>query len=63
MCDKTKVLTMDKDKQGLLINGMIFFRNELLEQDKPVEDVNEVIQELINAPTKKEKRRIDRAAR
>lgn len=63
MCDKTRVLTMDKDKQGILINGMIFFRNELLEQDKPVEDVNEVIDDLINAPTKKEKRKMERAER
>lgn len=63
MCTETKVLSMDADKQGILINGMIAFRNDLLKQDKPVEDVNEVIDDLINAPTKKEKRKMNRAER
>lgn len=63
MCTETKVLSMDADKQGILINGMIAFRNDLLKQNKPVEDVNEVIDDLINAPTKKEKRKMERAER
>ncbi len=63
MCTETKVLSMDADKQGILINGMIAFRNNLLKQDKPVEDVNEIIDDLINAPTKKEKRKMEHAER
>ncbi len=63
MCTETKVLSMDADKQGILINGMIAFRNNLLKQDKPVDDVNKIIDDLINAPTKKEKRKMEHAQR
>ena len=39
-----------------MVNGLMDFRNSLLEQDKPTEDVNELILRVIDAPVKKLRR-------
>ena len=38
-------------------------KGELLRDEKPTEDINDLILKVIDAPTKKEKRRADREAR
>ena len=63
MCDEKKVISVDASKQGILINGMIQYRNDLISKDKPVEDVNEVITKIINASPKRGKRRFNREGR
>lgn len=46
-----------------MVSGLMDFRNDLLRDEKPTEDINDLILKAIDAPTKKEKRRADREAR
>lgn len=55
------VVTLDGFEQRLLVNGLNDFRNDLLRDEKPTEDVDDLILKVIDAP--KEKRRGFREAR
>ena len=63
MADEKKVLTFDEFEQRLMVSGLMDFRNDLLKDEKPTEDINELILKVIDAPTKKEKRRAEREER
>ena len=63
MADEKKVLTLDEFEQRLMVSGLMDFRNDLLKDDKPTEDINDLILKVIDAPTKKEKRRSEREER
>ena len=57
MREEKRVNSLNPFEHDLLINGMNEFRNELLENDKPTEDVDDLLLKIIDAPMKKEKRR------
>lgn len=61
--DEKVVVTLDDFEQRLLVNGLTDFRNDLLREDRPTEDINELILKVIDAPTRKEKKKADREAR
>ena len=63
MAEEKKVLTLDEFEQRLMVSGLMDFRNDLLKDDKPTEDINDLILKVIDAPTKKEKRRAERGER
>lgn len=63
MADEKRVVMLDDFEQRLMVNGLTDFRNDLLREDKPTEDVDDLILKVIDAPTKKEKRRAEREAR
>ena len=63
MAEEKKVLTLDEFEQRLMVSGLMDFRNDLLKDEKPTEDINELILKVIDAPTKKEKRRAEREER
>ena len=63
MAEEKKVVTLDDFEQRLMVSGLMDFRNDLLRDEKPTEDNNDLILKAIDAPTKKEKRRADREAR
>ena len=63
MAEEKKVVTLDDFEQRLMVSGLMDFRNDLLRDEKPTEDINDLILKLIDAPTKKEKRRADCEAR
>ena len=63
MADEKKVITLDDFEQRLMVSGLIDFRNDLLKEEKPTEDINDLILKVIDAPTKKEKRKADREGR
>ena len=50
------VVTLDGFEQRLLVNGLNDFRNDLLREEKPTEDVDELILKVIDAPKEKRKR-------
>ena len=54
---------LDVYKRQLMVSGLADFRNDLIRDAKPTEDVDELILKVIDAPTKKEKRKADREAR
>jgi len=61
--DEKVVVTLDDFEQRLMVSGLTDFRNDLLREDKPTEDINELIMKVIDAPTRKEKKKVDREAR
>lgn len=63
MAEEKKVLTLDDFEQRLMVSGLMDFRNNLLKDERPTEDVNDLILKVIDAPSKKEKKRADREAR
>lgn len=63
MAEEKKVLTLDEFEQRLMVSGLMDFRNDLLKDDKPTEDINDLILKVIDVPTKKEKRRAEREER
>ena len=63
MSDEKKVITVDDFEHRLMVNGLNNFRNDLIKEDKPTEDVDELILKVIDAPTKKEKKKADREGR
>ena len=51
-----EVVTLDDFEQRLLVNGLNDFRNDLLKEDKPTEDVDDLILKVIDAPKEKHRR-------
>ena len=58
-----KILSLDDFEQRLMVRGLTDFRNDALREGKPTEAVDDLILKVIDAPTKREKRRADREAR
>ena len=52
-----RVIELDEFNHNLLINGLNEFRNMLLNQDKPTEDVDNLLLKLIDARKKRERHR------
>ena len=52
-----RVLTLDRYEDGVVINALNEMRNDLLEEERPTDILDEVLLKVIDAPTKKEKRR------
>ena len=63
MRNDKRVIALDEFQHNLLVNGMNEFRNELLAEDKPTEDVDRLLLLIIDAPTMRERRRANRDAR
>ena len=61
--DEKVVVTLDDFEQRLMVSGLADFRNDLIRDDKPTEDVDDLILKVIDAPTEKVKRKADREAR
>ena len=52
-----RVLTLDRYEHGVVLNALNEMRNDLLEEERPTDILDEVLLKVIDAPTKKEKRR------
>ena len=63
IAEKTVVVTLDSFEQRLLVSALTDFRNELLREEKPTEDVDSLLLKVIDAPPRKERKKADRAAR
>ncbi len=63
MADTKVVVTLDNFEQRLMVSGLADFRNGLIREDKPTEDVDDLIIKVIDAPTEKAKKKADREAR
>ena len=63
MYEEVKVLTLNSDEQQLLVRSLYDLRCTQLQKDGPVEAVEDLLLRVIDAPSKKEKRRLDREAR
>ena len=63
MSDEKKIITVDDFDHRLMVNGLNNFRNDLIKEDKPTEDVDELILKVIEKKKKKEKKKADREGR
>lgn len=48
-----KILLLGRFEHRLPVGCLMTARNEYIHEDKPIEDVNELILKIIDAPTKK----------
>lgn len=57
MKQEERVLTLDGYEYGVVVNALNELRNELIEEQRPTDAVDELLLKTIDAPTKKLKRR------
>ena len=63
MADDKIVVTLDSFEQRLLVGALTDFRNELIREERPTEDVDVLLLKDIDAAPQKERKKADRAAR
>ncbi len=63
MRDEKRVVTLNGFEQRLMVAGLTDFRNDAIRDGKPTEDLDGLILKVIDAPTKRQKRRADRETR
>ena len=63
MTEAKRIMTMDDFEHCLLVGCINKARTEYMEEGKPTEDIDDLLIKAIDAPTKKEKRKADRAGR
>ena len=63
MAEDKVVVTLDSFEQRLMVNALTDFRNELLREEQPTEDVDGLLLKVIDAVPQKERKKADRAAR
>ena len=63
MFERKKVLTFGQDEQEMMVRSLYDMRNSALERNIPTEEVEDLILKVIDAPTRKERRRLDRQSR
>lgn len=57
MKEQKKVLELDKYEYGVVFHSLNDKRNELIKEQRPTDAVDDVLLKVIDAPTKKERRR------
>ena len=55
--EEKRVLTLDKYEHGVVVHALNEMRNDLLEEQRSTDIVDEVLLKAIDAPTKKVKSR------
>lgn len=63
MAEDKVVVALDSFEQRLLVSALTDFRNDLLREEKPTEDVDGLLLKVIDAAPQKERKKADRAAR
>ena len=63
MARKERVIEVNEEEHGLMVNGLNYFRKALEEQNMPTEDVEDLLLKVIDAPAKAGKWRQCREAR
>lgn len=51
--EEKRILALDKVEHGVVINALNEMRNDLIEEERPTDIVDEVLLKAIDAPTKK----------
>ena len=63
MTDAKRVIEVSDFEHRLMVNCMRTARNEFIDEGAPTEDVSRLMVKVMEAPTKKAKRKADREAR
>lgn len=60
MYSEKRVLTLSSDEQQLMVRSLYDLRSAQLQRNGPTEDVDDLLLKVIDAPTKREKKRMER---
>lgn len=60
MFERKKFLTFGRDEQEMMVKSLYDMRNAALEMNIPTGEVDDLILKVIDAPTRKERRKLDR---
>ena len=63
MAEDKVAVALDSFEQRLMVSALTDFRNDLLREEKPTEDVDGLLLKVIDAAPQKERKKADRAAR
>ena len=63
MTETKRVIEVTDFEHRLMVNCMRTARNEYIDEGAPTEDVSRLMVKVMEAPTKKEKKKSDREAR
>ena len=63
MVEDKMIVTLDSFEQRLMVSALTDFRNELIREERPTEDVDVLLLKVIDAAPQKERKKADRAAR
>ena len=63
MFERKCVIALTDHQRRVLVRGLVDARNGAIREGRPTEDVDDLILKVIDAPTKRQKRRADREAR
>ncbi len=63
MREEKCVVTLDSQEQRLMVKGLTGFRNDVIREGKPTEDVDNLILKVIDAPVRRGKWRRGREGR
>mgnify|MGYP006994613074 FL=1 len=63
MAEDKVVVALDSFEQRLMVSALTDFRNDLLREEKPTEDVDGLLLKVIDAAPQKERKKANRAAR
>jgi len=63
MKKEDKILTLDDDEYGVVVNALNEFRNDLIKEKRPTDAIDDLLLKAIDAPTKKQTRRKQDEAR
>ena len=63
MAEDKVVVALDSFEQRLLVSALTDFRNDLIQAERPTEDVDGLLLKVIDAAPQKERKKADRAAR
>ncbi len=57
MPDEERILALDHYEYGVVVNALNGLRNDLIEEKRPTDAVDDLLLKTIDAPTKKQRRR------
>ena len=63
MAEDKVLVTLDSFEQRLMVSALTDFRNELIREERPTEDVDVLLLKVIDAAPQKDRKKADRAAR
>lgn len=63
MAEDKVLVTLDSFEQRLMVSALTDFRNELIQAERPTEDVDGLLLKVIDAVPQKERKKANRAAR
>jgi hypothetical protein len=55
MKEEERVITLDDYEYGVVVNALNEFRNDMIEEQRPTDAVDELLIKTIDAPKKKQK--------